>query len=263
MSRLQDICQFMEALAPLRLAEDWDNVGLLVGDPQQSMTRIMTCLTITPSSAAEAIRRQAELVITHHPLPFRATKRITADTTAGKLLWDLIRHGVAIYSAHTAFDSAALGINQRLATALELTDIRPLRPLAGDPDELGSGRVGYPAQPATLADVTQRLKTFLGISRVRLVGDLQTDLQKIAIGCGSGGAFLPAAQCAGCDLLVTGEANFHTCLEAQATDVALLLVGHFASERFALEQLAGQLADQFPQLEVWASQDETDPLQTA
>src|SRR5688572_20463375 len=110
MPLLRDICQFLDQLAPPRLAEEWDNVGLLVGDPAQPIERIMTCLTITPASAAEAVSQRADLIVTHHPLPFRPLKRLTSDHTPGRLLLSLIRAGIAVHSPHTAFDSAAAGI---------------------------------------------------------------------------------------------------------------------------------------------------------
>ena len=112
------IAAFLEQLAPFRLAEDWDNVGLLVGDRERSVTKLMTCLTVTPASAAEAVEAGAELIVTHHPMPFAATKRLTADTTVGRMLLDLIAARIAVFSAHTAFDSAGEGINQRLAAGL-------------------------------------------------------------------------------------------------------------------------------------------------
>ena len=115
MIQLKDICNYLEEFAPPVLAEQWDNVGLLAGDPESAVARLMTCLTITPQSAQEAVQRQADLVVTHHPLPFRALKRVVTTTTPGRLLWDLITHRVAIYSPHTAFDSTAGGINQQLA----------------------------------------------------------------------------------------------------------------------------------------------------
>src|SRR6476469_6879970 len=120
------IADFLEVFAPSVLAEYWDNVGLLVGDRSRNVSRIMTCLTITPVSAAEAIAEQADLIVTHHPLPFKALKRLTADSHEGQLLWDLIGARVSIYSPHTAFDSAREGINQRLAEGLGLTNIQAL-----------------------------------------------------------------------------------------------------------------------------------------
>ena len=122
-----------------RLAEDWDNVGLLVGDRQSDAKKIMTCLTITPASAAEAIECEADIIVSHHPLPFRPLKRVTTDTIPGKLLFDLIRHNVAIYSPHTAFDSAATGINQQLAQSLSMAEVQPLIVAEGDDEGVGSG----------------------------------------------------------------------------------------------------------------------------
>ena len=93
MANIREICEFLEALAPARLAEDWDNVGLLVGDPTRAARRVMTCLTVTMDSAREAVQEQVDLIVTHHPLPFRPLHRLTVETTAGRLLWELIGRG--------------------------------------------------------------------------------------------------------------------------------------------------------------------------
>lgn len=260
MITLQQICSFLDSFAPPRLAEEWDNVGLLVGDRQRDVKRVMTCLTITPASAAEAVAQQADLIITHHPLPFKPLKRLTTDTVPGRLLLQLITANIAIHSPHTAFDSALQGINAQLAAGLGLSDVQPLVPRIGDVDALGSGRFGKLLQPLTLREVAARVQAFLKTEGVFQVGDDSRLVQSIAVACGSAGSFLDPARRAGCDLLVTGETTFHTCLEAEADDVALLLPGHFASERFAVEALAGILAQQFPTLTLWPSRQERDPL---
>ncbi|MCA9221993.1 MAG: Nif3-like dinuclear metal center hexameric protein [Planctomycetales bacterium] len=260
MTNIQAVADFLENFAPSRLAEDWDNVGLLMGDPLAEAVRVMTCLTITPASAAEAIERRANLIVAHHPLPFRPLKRLTTDNTVGGMLWNLARAGVAIYSPHTAFDSAAAGINQQLAAGLGLTNIRPLAPIADASPSLGSGRVGEFATARPLGEVAAALKSFLKIGGLHQVGDDAAEISRVAVGCGSAGQFLSSARDADCQLLVTGETNFHTCLEAEATGVALLLPGHYASERFGVERLADELSEAFPALEVWASQREQDPL---
>jgi dinuclear metal center YbgI/SA1388 family protein len=250
----------MGRFAPIELAEDWDNVGLLVGDWQAPIERIMTCLTITPSSAAEAIRGKADLIITHHPLPFRALKRVTTDTTAGRLLWDLVGHRVAIYSPHTAFDSATAGINQRLAEGLDLGNVMPLVTVEGAPDGTGSGRQGNLKQPCSLQELASRLKQFLRIQQLQAVGNPAAPIQQVAVACGAAGEMLPAASVAGCELLIVGETNLHTCLEAEARGMSLLLPGHYASERFAVEILADDLSRHFGQIHTWVSQQEQDPL---
>jgi dinuclear metal center YbgI/SA1388 family protein len=260
MVKLRTFCEFLEAFAPPRLAEEWDNVGLLAGDPEREIRRVMTCLTITPASAAEAVARQADVIVTHHPLPFRPLKRLTTDTLPGRLLWQLVGAGVAIYSPHTAFDSAAAGINQQLAVGLGLTKIAPLLVRVADPDGLGSGRMGVLPMPGSLAEVAQRVCRFLDVDGVQVVGDPGQRVQRVAVACGSAGTFLGPARQAGCDVLVTGETNFHTCLEAEADGVGLVLPGHFASERFALLTLAERIAEEFESLEVWASAGERDPV---
>jgi len=260
MLTVAEITAFLEQFAPPRLAAEWDNVGLLVGDPARAIGRLMTCLTITPASAAEAIDQRADLIVAHHPLPFRAMKRLTTETLAGRLLLNLIAARIAVFSPHTAFDSAAAGINQRLAEALGLNAIRPLVP---DPDGLGAGRWGRLPEPITLGQLADRVKRSLAVDRLQRVGDADQSIRAVAIACGAAGELLPAAQQAGCQAMLLGEARFHTCVEAEAAGIALVLPGHFASERFAVESLANVLAQQFPELEVWASRDERDPIHWA
>ena len=258
---VQDVGAFLDAHAPSHLAETWDNVGLLVGDPSREIARVMTCLTVTPESLDEAIQERASLIVTHHPLPFQPLKRVTADTTPGRLLLDAIRHGIAIYSPHTAFDSAREGINQWLASGIGLTGIEPLRASANQP-AMGTGRCGTPVRAGTLADLAADIKRFLQVRQLQFVGSLEMPLRKIAVGCGSAGSFLEDAKRSGCNVFVTGETSFHTCLEARAGKIGLILTGHYASERFAVERLAEILARQFPYLQIWASRMESDPIQS-
>jgi dinuclear metal center YbgI/SA1388 family protein len=260
MIQLDDICGFLDRFAPPQLAEEWDNVGLLVGDRRADVGRIMTCLTITPASVAEAVDERADLIVTHHPLPFRPLKRLTGDTTQGRMLLDLIAAGTAVYSPHTAFDSAAEGINQRLAEGLGLKEIAPLVTLPDAEIGGGAGRLGLLDPGVAVSQVAAQLKEFLSVNQLQLVGDATRTVGRVAVACGSAGQFLTEAQQSGCELFVTGETNFHTCLEAEATGVALLLTGHFASERFAVEALADRLTAEFPKIAVWPSRRERDPL---
>ncbi len=256
MLTVQAVAAVLEEMAPTALAEDWDNVGLLVGDLRREVGRVMTCLTITPASAAEAAQRNAHLIVAHHPLPFHPLRRLTTETTVGRLLLGLITAQIAVYSPHTAFDSASEGINQRLAAALELRGISPLVPHDEGP---GTGRFGWLEEPVALAEVARRVKEFLSIDRLQMVGRGEQSVRTVAVACGAAGELLEPAREAGCDCMLLGETRFHTCLEAEAAGIGLLLPGHFASERFAVESLAETLARQFPELEVWASQQERDP----
>jgi dinuclear metal center YbgI/SA1388 family protein len=262
MTTIADIAAFLERFAPPALAEDWDNVGLLTGDRRQPAERVMTCLTITRNVVDEAVQQRVELIVSHHPLPFRPLKRITTDDDTGRLLWQLARAGTAIYSPHTGFDSAVEGINQQLAEGLGLVEITPLviKPGATGQIDFCSGRKGRLPRPLELESLALRTKQFLTIEQVQLVGRPGSMIERVAVACGSGGEFVELALAAGCQCLVTGETRFHTCVEAEATGCALVLAGHYATERFAVETMAEVLAKEFSDLDVWASRAERDPL---
>ncbi len=172
------VADFLEQFAPLRLAAEWDNVGLLVGDSARPVERIMTCLTLTPASVAEAARERVDLVVAHHPLPFRPLKRLTADVVEGRLLLELIAVRVAVYSPHTAFDSAGRGINQRLAEGLGLTSIEPLLADGVDPN-VGTGRWGQVADAVALSELALRVGQFLRIETVQVVGILDRPIKSV------------------------------------------------------------------------------------
>jgi dinuclear metal center YbgI/SA1388 family protein len=261
MPTIAQTVEILEQFAPPALAEDWDNVGLLVGDPSRPVKRLLTCLTLTPATVAEAVIESADLVVVHHPLPFRPINRITSATPVGRMLLALIEAKVAVYSPHTAYDSARHGINQRLAEALRLDAVRPLAPAAPTIDpHSGTGRIGELRKAARLVEVAQSLKSFLGVPSIGAVGSRDAQVRRVAIACGSGGSLLDAARQQSADCFVTGEASFHTCLAAEADSICLLLAGHFASERFALDLLADFLAEKLPGTAVWSSRQEKDPL---
>jgi dinuclear metal center YbgI/SA1388 family protein len=127
MTTVVDVAEWLEKFAPRSLAESWDNVGLLWGDPNTEVARVMTCLTVTSRTALEAIHERAELIVSHHPVLFKAVQRVRADRPETGPLWDLARAGVSILSPHTAFDNTPGGINDGLARRIGLIDVGPLR----------------------------------------------------------------------------------------------------------------------------------------
>jgi dinuclear metal center YbgI/SA1388 family protein len=266
--QVKDVVSFLRELAPVDLAEDWDNVGLLVGAGVDDVSSVLTCLTLTPDVAAEAIERGVQLVVTHHPVLFRGVQQITDATSEGLMLLDLIRAGVCVYSPHTSYDSASEGVNRQLADALQLTEIRPLRPsvpATGEADtnesSAGAGRFGDLLSPIPLSEFVDHVKAALGIEHTWLVGDTAASVRRVGIACGAAAEFMHDAADAGCEVLLTGEARFHACLEARTLGIALVLPGHYATERPAMENLADTLREQFAELTVQASAVESDPVQ--
>lgn len=364
MAVVADLVRALEEIAPLALAAEWDNVGLLLGDAASPVQRVITCLTVTPESAAEAVEAGVELIVSHHPVLFRGAKRLIASSAEGRVLLPLLRAGIAVYSPHTAFDNAPGGINDVLARRLDLRDVGPLRradaerqckivvfvpdadlgkvsdalfaagagrigqyrecsfrlagtgtffgsdatnpsvgqkgrreevqewrleaicpeplvnvavrtmrrahsyeepaydvyPLRPGPSQGGSGRIGVLPAPAPLKDVAVRLKDVLTATATQYVGAPDRAVHRIAIACGAAGEFIGDAVRAQADALLTGEVRFHDCLAAEAQDLALLLPGHYASERCGVEDLAARLQSLFPTLEIWPSRRECDPL---
>ncbi|MCA9052518.1 MAG: Nif3-like dinuclear metal center hexameric protein [Planctomycetaceae bacterium] len=261
---VDDCIKHLEEIAPTQLAEEWDNVGLLVGDRASSVQKVLTCLTLTPDVAREALEAEVDLIVTHHPVLFRGVKRLTTDNLEGAMLLALIHGGVAVYSPHTAYDSAHTGINQQLADGLKLIDIAPLRPVEASENPeaaIGGGRFGRLPIAMTLAELVDRVRTLMRAEGVSFVGDPQRSVERIAVACGSAAEFVPDAVRLGCDALVTGEARFHSCLEARESGLALVLPGHYATERPGVEWLAARLADEWASVDVWASRVERDPLQ--
>jgi dinuclear metal center YbgI/SA1388 family protein len=127
MTTVGDLQEYLEDFAPLHLAAEWDNVGLLLGDRNTAVERVLTCLTVSAEVAEEALAEKVQLLVAHHPILFRGTKRLNAGNPEGRMLLALIRADVAVYSPHTAFDNTRHGINDALAARLGLTNVRPLR----------------------------------------------------------------------------------------------------------------------------------------
>lgn len=262
MPALATVIEALEAIAPLRLAAPWDAVGLLVATRRPAIGRILTCLSITPAIVREAVAERIDLVVAHHPLPFKPVARLVDASLPGSLLLDLAAAGIGVWSAHTAWDSAAGGINDQLAALLGLADVRPLVPDAVDPT-VGTGRGGLPNGPATattVAALATRLCRALSVGGAHVVGDPGRPAGRVGIVCGSGGECLPLVAAAGCRTFVTGELRLHDALAADHADVAVVAVGHQASEQFGMQSLGRRLVAALPGLECIESHADRDPL---
>ena len=381
MQTVAALAAYLERFAPPSTAAEWDNVGLLLGDPAADVAKVMTCLTVTPDVAAEAVRAGANLIVSHHPVLFRGAKKLTANTPDGQAVLPLLRAGVAVYSPHTAFDNCPGGINDGLCARLGLTnvvplrprdaarqcklvvfvpegdlqkvsdalfaagagtigqynecsfrlpgtgtffgtdgtnpvvgvkgrreevpewrlevvvpealvpaavkamraahsyeevafDVYPLKPLAsggggagggagGNPRGVplsGEGRFGELPHPLPLSELAACAQRALSANVVQVVGDPARTVRTVALACGAAGEFLSDAIKRKADVFLTGEVRFHDALTARGAGVALVLPGHYATERPAVEDLAAKLGADFPGVEVWASRDECDPL---
>lgn len=258
MPSIPEVTAALERIAPLRLAAEWDSVGLLVA-PRGDIRRVLTCLTLTPEVADEAVHERVDLVITHHPLPFRPIGRITPDTATGRVLLTLIGSGCGVWSSHTAWDSGADGINHQLAKMLALGSVTPITPDSEDAS-VGFGRMGLAPQGMTVAAMARLLADRLGATPIQIFGDRDRAAGPVGIVCGSGGELIGEVATAGCQTLVTGELKLHQALEAIASGLAVIAVGHHASEHFSLAALGERLAEELPGIEIIAAATDRDPI---
>jgi dinuclear metal center YbgI/SA1388 family protein len=261
---LASVMTVLDDLAPLRYAESWDNVGLLVGDPQADITKVLVTVDYTSEVAAEALSAGATLVVAYHPPLFAAVKRVPHDA-----LWaDAVRRGVALYSPHTALDVAREGTNDFLADACGVSAVAgermPLRPFAAkpgrtEPEGIGLGRFG--AVPSTSRrDLVERIKTKLSLSYVLVSGPVDASATRVAVAAGAGGEMLEDAIRAGAEVFVTGEVRHHDALSAARRGVTVVATLHSNSERAAVRAYAGRLGARLPGVTVAASVADADPF---
>lgn len=343
-ARIQDLIGLIHTDYPPSLAEEWDNVGLQVGDPAAPLERVLITLDVTAATLAEAETLGVQAIVAHHPLIFRPLKNITTLDPGGRLLLRAITAQLAIIAVHTNLDCGADGLNDWLASKLGLQEVLPLQaaalplyklvvyvpighektvedalfaagagtigaydhcsfsnvgtarfrpgatsaPFIGTPgeestpqeirietivsaecvarvvdklrkvhpyetpaydllllqnrrDDLGLGRIGRLPQPLPLQDYARQVGAALGTNSLRLVGDPERLVSKVACCGGSGAALIFAAQRQGADLLVTGDIKYHDAQNALGLGLSLLDAGHFATEQVMIAGLAAKL----------------------
>lgn len=272
-----DLAAAVEAVAPSRLAEPWDNVGLLLGDRAAACGRVLVSVDWTPQVLAEAMAMHADAVVSYHPPIFEALKRLDAADPAQGALLGAARAGIALLSPHTAYDAVPGGMTDWLAEGLaggarELARAaahEALRPASVPPAttprpslQEGAGRLLELRRDQPLSALAARLRRYLGAPRVDAVV-AGTRHRRIAICPGAGAGFLPDAIACGATLLVTGEARHHEQLAARAAGVSMLLAGHTWTERGCMPRLARALASALPGASFSVASSDLPPLTDA
>ena len=250
----------LEAAYPPALAQDWDAVGLAVGDPAEGVRRVLIAVDPLPEVIEEAVTVGADLLVTHHPLLLRGVHGVAATGPKGTAVHRLIRHGVALFTAHTNADAARPGVSDALAEALGVSVEAPLAPQ--DDGTVGIGRIGSLAAPESLADFSRRVADALPATAwgVRTGGDPQRTVRRVAVSGGAGDSMLHLARAAGVDVYVTADLRHHPATDhlAEAGAPALVDVAHWASEHPWCAQAAAVLAAAAPDLEITVSTTRTD-----
>ena len=229
----------LEARYPSAAAEAWDRVGLVVGDPTQSVHTVLLAVDCVRATVEEAVAVGAQLVVAHHPLLLRGVHSVATTSEKGVVVHRLIREGIALYTAHTNADVANPGVTDALAARLGLRDVRPLRPDVPHP-----GRVGRLDPPLPLAELVTEVERRLPRTAVgvRAAGPPDLLVRTLAVAGGAGDAFLADVAAAGVDAYLTADLRHHVSSEhLERGGPALLDAPHWATERPWLDMLADEL----------------------
>lgn len=242
--KVQTICDAMNRIAPKHLAEEWDNPGLLIGNPNQSVNKILICLDVSEQVIEHAIKISAQMIISHHPLIFRAMKNIRTNLPLGHKIELLIKNDIACFAAHTNLDSAEGGVNDVLAEKIGLIDVKPF-----DEDCL-LGRIGKLEREMTAEEFAIYIKHVLKADDVRLICAGQFTIKKVGICSGAGSEFISKAKFLGADAFVTGDVKYHEAQSAVENKIHVIDAGHFATEFPIVHSLAERLTNEFKRLKL-------------
>ncbi len=242
MPKLKEIIMLLDEMAPFSLAEGWDNSGLQVGDYSQRIKKILLSLDPTIRSLEYASERNAQLLLTHHPLIFQPLSSIDVNIYPGDVVSEALKKNISIVSIHTNLDASKGGVSDILADLFGLRDIEALQKRDdSDNDWTGMGRIGYIPVPIRFADMIQTVKKSLGLKILRVMGPGEREIRRVAVVGGAGGGMVSLASKRGADLLITGDISHHDALLAQTMDLALIDGGHFQTEKVAMDLLTGHL----------------------
>lgn len=259
MKRVKDIIEIMEDFAPVNLKEDFDNVGLMVGDKEKEVKRILLSLDCTLEIIEEAKEKDIDLIITHHPLLFKRPSSITTDTLVGKKIIELIKNDINLYSSHTNLDSASGGLNETIVNILGYNskELIESNKNARNSNE-GLGRIIRLDKVIALDDLVKLVKEKLNIEGLKVV-KASEEVKNIAVINGSGSSFFDIAYKKGADCIITGDTTYHFASDYKEMGVSIIDTGHFLSEWIVFLEVINKLQDQLKEVEIIVSDYSKDP----
>lgn len=260
MTIVKDILSYMESIAPESMKMDWDNVGLLCGNPGKEVKKILVALDPFQNVCMEAAEWNADLLVTHHPLIFQPLKQINYSNPIGNCIRILIENDIAAFNAHTNLDCAPDGVNDCLAKEIGLEDISVINPLGKTSDGRDWGLLRCGTVPEqSLETFLSNVKSKLGCKALRYV-DVEKKVSKVCVGGGSCGSGLSEVISNGCDTFVTSDIKYNQFWDAKDAGINLIDAGHFYTENPVCVFLVKKLKEQFPNVDIRLSKTHFDPM---
>lgn len=253
--KLWEIMGELQTIFSPKIAEDWDNVGLLIGDNTKEVNKVLFCLDVTQKAVQKAIDKNVDLIISHHPVIFSGLKRITNETAHGRKLLKLIENKIAVYSIHTNSDFAINGLNDFIMDKLNLNGEKVIfneckfddyNSIKNKIERVHGGlaRIKILNEEMKLEDLLERIKDSLGISYVRYVGNKDAYVRKIGLVTGGGSSFMYDIADK-IDVFLTGDLRYHEALDALEDGRILVDVGHFESEYLFVDMMEQEMSKFF------------------
>lgn len=233
------ICELIEKLNekyPFNLQEEWDNSGLQIGNPENELKGVVLSLDLEEETVEKAIGNDANLIITHHPYLFSPTNSIDFRDSFYNRLQKCIKNDITVYAFHTNLDIAEGGVNDNLANILGLRDVRSLE--IGK--ELALGRYGN-IEKTGAANFLKFVKEKLDAENIIGYGNIDREIEKIAVCGGAGSSLIEDAISLSCDLMITGDVKYHEAMDLSNKGIIIADVGHFASENHIIYKLEDEI----------------------
>lgn len=248
--KLRNIISYLEEKAPISLQEPYDNSGLILGNPDTEVSKVLVCLDVDVDAAEYAISQNCQLVLSHHPTIFKALKNFTMGTRESSILIKAIRNDLALYSSHTNFDSADGGLSDLLCEKLGIKNIKVLKKISYDLAEYGAGRYGI-IEPIDGKEFINRIKTKLTLENIRYVGQIPQTVEKIAVYNGSYDRdIIDELIELSPIILITGDLKYHDAQELLYNGIFTIDAGHYGTEIIFVDEMAEILENQFSHLEI-------------
>ncbi len=245
----KEIMQVIEAAYPREAALDFDNVGLIAGRAEKEVERVYIALDAVDSVIDRAIEAGADMLITHHPLIFSPMKKITDEEFISRRVVKLIQNDISYYAMHTNYDVLGMAKLSEKILGIREAEILDIT-MEKDGKAEGIGRVGMLEKPMTLEECCLYVKHRLNLGSLKVFGDMQAEVSRLAISPGSGKTAIAAAIAKGADVLVTGDIGHHDGLDAVEQGLSVIDAGHYGTEYIFIDDIKRFLEDKLPVLDV-------------
>ena len=242
---VKDILNCITEIAPLQWQESYDNAGLQVGDLNTEARKALICLDITEEVVDEAVAKNCNVIVSHHPLIFRGLKHLTPETYIERAVMKAIKNDIALISMHTNLDNSYLGVSRVLAERLGLKNLKLLQPSVSEPEVCGSGMVGEFEHPMEEIDFLNLVANTIGSPCLRHSALTRRKIQKVALCGGAGVPFMADALKNQADAYLTADIKYHDFFIPEGR-ILLVDGGHFETEQFTKELICDLIRKKFP-----------------